>query len=149
MPDRLLKAVVVLSELPEDQAASLLRRVDPEVVGLADQRKREVGGLSAENREACLREFILAVEQPLHSLQQLAPNAVVGLLRDEHPQVIACVLTRQSTRRMQNILSALPVDMRLDVTDRLRLLGPVDPNIVSEIEEVLSNRSWKSQSSAA
>ena len=149
MPDRLLKAVVVLSELPEDQAASLLSRVDPEIVGLADQRKKDLGRLSAENREACLREFISAVEQPLHSLQQLTPNTVVTLLRGEHPQVIACVLARQSARRTQTVLSALPVDLRLDVTDRLRLLGPVDPSILSEIEEVLSCKSWKSRSSAA
>lgn len=149
MSEQLLKAAVVLTELPNDEAALLLKQVGPELAKRIDDRGDLAMAVSSEHRETYLREFISATQQPSQPLHEIAPDLLVGLLKPEHPQVIACILSRQSASRTHRVLSALPVELRLDVTDRMRSLGPIDIEIQTELEDTIAAKVCRSKELAA
>ena len=60
-------------------------------------------------------------------LEQTSPVAVVDAVIDEHPQLIALVISQLSAERAADALSALPADTRIDVVSRMtRIEAPTE-----------------------
>lgn len=80
----------------------------------------------------------------LKAIQNIAPNQLIQLIKDEHPQTIALILVHLDPSVASDILSMLPEEIKSDVAFRIANLDKVISGMVEEIdkvfEEILSNK---------
>jgi len=74
----------------------------------------------------------------LKALQVAEPKAVARLLRNEHPQICAVVLSTLEPKKISKILSFFPPGKMPDVLLRMGKLEKISPELLREIEEVFN-----------
>ena len=86
----------------------------------------------------------------LEAVKWMEPKAVAGMLRNEHPQVIAIVLSYLDAEQAALVLGALPQDIQPDVIVRVASLDGVQPAALNELDEALEKQfTGKSMSKAS
>lgn len=100
---------------------------------------RAVGDLKAEN---VMRR--IAPDEPKTSPLELArwltSEALVPLVKGEHPQAIAVLLVQLDPVVAAEVLHALPTGEQSQIVHRIATLGPVSPQAISMLEELLTRR---------
>ena len=76
----------------------------------------------------------------LEALKWMDPRAVAELIRHEHPQIIAIVLAYLDADQGADILTALPAGLRADVVMRIATLDGVQPNALSELDDIMEKQ---------
>ena len=85
----------------------------------------------------------------LEAVKWMEPRAVAGMLRNEHPQVIAIVLSYLEAEQAALVLGALPQEIQSDVIVRVASLDGVQPAALNELDEALEKQfTGKSMSKA-
>ncbi len=102
---------VLISALGEEKAASLMERMS-----LGEQRK----GLDA--------------------LKWMDARRVADLIRLEHPQIIAIVLSYLETEHAAEVLGCLPEAMRSELVMRVATLDGVQPSALSELDDMMEKQ---------
>ena len=85
---------------------------------------------SMENKKGMPGEFI----------RRCDPRVLANILRGEHPQTIALVLSTLGTKKAGEGLVALPERMQSEVVMRMANLAKVDTKVIEEIEMVLKEQ---------
>lgn len=70
----------------------------------------------------------------------LAPQALIPLIKDEHPQAIAVLLVQLQADVAAEVLHALPAETQPQVMHRVATLGPVSHEAMRMLEAVLESR---------
>jgi len=140
-----------------------LGEIQPEVIAQAISRfveKTEKLGLVAHDRVGQVRTLMASAighvkadslmqrimpeqEQQASSLELarwLTPDALVPLLKGEHPQAIAVLLVQLDPEVAAAVLHALPEEIQPQVVHRIATLGPVAPEALVMLEELLNRR---------
>jgi flagellar motor switch protein FliG len=102
---------VLVNALGDEKAASLMERIS-----LGGQRK----GLDA--------------------LKWMDPRAVAELVRNEHPQIIAIVLSYLETDQSAEVLAHFPTNMRADLVTRVATLDGVQPSALAELDDMMEKQ---------
>jgi len=102
---------VLVNALGEDKAASLMDRIS-----LGGQRK----GLDA--------------------LKWMDAKAVADLVRTEHPQIIAIVLSYLDSEQAAEVLGCLPEGLRSDLVMRVATLDGIQPSALAELDEMMEKQ---------
>jgi flagellar motor switch protein FliG len=76
----------------------------------------------------------------LEAMKWMEPKAVAEMLRMEHPQIIAIVLSYLESDQGAEVLAALPENMRSDIIMRVATLEGVHPSALNELDEVLEKQ---------
>ncbi len=76
----------------------------------------------------------------LESLKWMAPAAVADVVKDEHPQIIAIVLSYLESDHAAEVLGHLPENVRPDVLMRIATLDGVAPAALTELNSVLEKQ---------
>ena len=76
----------------------------------------------------------------LDSLKWMDPRAVAGVVQNEHPQIIAIVLSYLESDHAAEILQFLPERARSDVLMRIATLDGVPPAALQELNQVLEKQ---------
>ena len=76
----------------------------------------------------------------LEAVKWMEPKAVAAMLRQEHPQIIAIVLSYLEPEQAGEVLGSLPEEMRPDVIVRIATLDGVHPSALNELDEVLEKQ---------
>ena len=100
---------------------------------------RAVGEVKAES----LMERIAPDAPPTTALELarwLTPRAIAPLIRGEHPQAIAVLLVQLHPEVAAAVLHTLPADQQTQVVHRIATLGPVAPEAIAMLEEMLASR---------
>jgi flagellar motor switch protein FliG len=88
----------------------------------------------------------------LKAIQNIAPNQLLQLIKDEHPQTIALILVHLNPAVASDILSMLEEELKSDVAFRIANLDKVISGMVEEVdkvfEEILSNKDQSSTQEA-
>ncbi len=101
--------------------------------------RRAVGEVKADN----LMERILPdapAAAALEITRWLNPHAIIPMVKGEHPQAIAVLLVQLEPDVAAQVLHALPHDQQTQVVHRVATMGPVHPDAISMLEELLSRR---------
>jgi flagellar motor switch protein FliG len=109
---------------------------------------RAIGDVKAEN----LMQRILPNRQqasPLELARWLAPQALVPLIKGEHPQAIAVLLVQLDPEVAAEVLHSLPPQVQPEVVHRIATLGPVSPDALLMLEELLNRRIGEQHGQAA
>jgi flagellar motor switch protein FliG len=73
-------------------------------------------------------------------LKDVEPQQLVNFIQKEHPQTVALLLAHMDSQQAAPILSALPQELQVDVTTRLATMQSVSPDVLEQVEEVLSQQ---------
>lgn len=95
-----------------------------------------------DDRAADLLDHILKPDDSttgLERLNQLEPNEIVELIRDEHPQIVATLLVHMDRPKASAVLEQLPERMRNDAVQRIATFGGLQPSALAELTDVLTN----------
>ncbi len=76
----------------------------------------------------------------LEQLKWMDPRAIAELIRLEHPQIIAIVLSFLEADQAAQVLSQFPERVRTDVVMRIATLDGIQPNALRELDEILEKQ---------
>ncbi len=76
----------------------------------------------------------------LEQLKWMDPRAVAELIRLEHPQIIAIVMSFLDPDQAANVLAEFPEQLRSDVIMRVATLDGIQPAALQELDEILEQQ---------
>ncbi len=76
----------------------------------------------------------------LEALKWMEPRAVAEVVRLEHPQIIAIVLSYLDPDQAAAVLALLPENMRADIVLRIASLDGIQPNALAELDDILEKQ---------
>lgn len=139
------KEIAQLKIIPDHAVASVrdefMRRLTKRgnhVVG-GENRFKELIKKSFSNEQA--EQFLENMESkkglPGEFLRKCDPKALANIMKGEHPQTIALVLSILGNKKAGEAIIALPEKIQSDVLIRMAFLEKVDTKVLEEIENVL------------
>ena len=184
------RAAVLMLLLGEQQAADIIRYLNPKEVQALGASMVAVSDLSQEAVNAVLDEFVATIKRqtnlglgttdyvekvlrralgddkaasvlgritPGHSskgleiLSWMDARSIADMIQDEHPQVVAIILSVLEHEVAADVLIFLPPDSRAEVMQRVANLETVQPSAMEELESIMkkqfsNNSSAKSSS---
>ncbi len=129
-----------LGSIPQDMVERIAREF-VEATGIT----LPIGDQIADQREEKQKDGKKEVpKSTLEAVQDIEPNQLIQLIKDEHPQTIALILVHLDPSVASAILSRLPEQIMADVALRIANLNKVLAGMVKEIdkvfEEILKNK---------
>lgn len=111
-------------------------------VGSEDYLRKVLTNALGEDKASALLDRILMGRNSkgLDALKWMEPRAVADIIRLEHPQIIAIVLSYLEADRAADVLSALPENMRVDVVMRIASLDGIQPSAINELDDMLEQQ---------
>jgi flagellar motor switch protein FliG len=100
---------------------------------------RAVGEIKADNLMQRIQPEP-ARTTTLELARWLTPQALVPLVKGEHPQALAVLLVQLDPEVAAEVLHSLPHDIQPQVVHRIATLGPVAPEAIQMLEELLTRR---------
>ena len=85
-------------------------------------------------------------ERPIEILDWMDANSIAELILDEHPQIIALVISYLDFGLGADVLAQLPEDHQADVIARIATLQTVQPDALKDLENVM-HRKFKANTS--
>ena len=76
----------------------------------------------------------------IESLRKADPEHLAKVLHEEHPQALALVMCHLGTAQAAGLLTALPADLRPEVTRRMAALDQISPEIVNRIAKSVASK---------
>ncbi len=76
----------------------------------------------------------------LEALKWMEPRAIAEVVRMEHPQIIAIVLSFLDSDQAAAVLVLLPENMRSDIVMRIASLDGIQPNALAELDDILEKQ---------
>jgi len=76
-------------------------------------------------------------EVDLSFVREIEPRSLVNIIKMEHPQTIALIVSNLGSAQAAEVLSLLPDTLRAEVVMRMAGIKSVDTNMISEIAGVL------------
>lgn len=115
--------------LPANERAQSVRRMMSGAVGefKADSLMRRIAPDGPKS-----------APESLHLARWLDPEVLVSLIADEHPQAIAVLLLQLDPQVAAQVLAGLPEAVQTPVVHRVAKLGPISPDALTMLEELLS-----------
>lgn len=152
------KAMFAVADVAEPQVAEVLdefvgKAKDKNTIGfdprpqIQTMMTKALGADKAENVLSRITPREEACAIPL--LDWLDAGEIAGLVRDEHPQIAAVLLVNLDPVIAAQVIEQLPDAMQPDVLHRIATLGPISPDALEMLRDVLANRAGSSQAAAA
>jgi len=76
----------------------------------------------------------------LEALKWMDPRAVAEIIRLEHPQIVATVLSYLDADQAAEVLSFFPERVRVDVIMRIATIDGIQPNALAELNEIMEKQ---------
>lgn len=109
------------------------------ITGSMDSAKRFLKSILPEDKVTHILDDIRgpAGKTMWDKLANVNERTLAGYLRNEHPQTIAVILSRIEAEHSAKVISALPDLLAEDVMNRMLALGPVQKDVLDQIEQTL------------
>ena len=172
-------AAILLMSLGEQEAAEVLRHMEPKEVQKLGTAMAMLTSVSKDRVTAVLAGFVETVQNQtalgigsedtirkllvkaigeekaggiidrimhggntkgLENLKWMEPRAVSELIRLEHPQIIAIILSYLDNEQAAEILAMFPETVRVDVVMRIASLDGIPPSALTELNEVMEKK---------
>ena len=143
-PEAIVQAITHFVEKTEKLGINAFGRVE-QVRALMTRAVGEVKAGSLMERIAPDTTQTTAIELA----RWLTARAIAPLIRGEHPQAIAVLLVQLRPEVAAEVLATLPADQQGPIVHRVATLGPVAPEALAMLEELLSSRIAEVHGSAA
>ncbi len=160
-----VKVAILTNAIGAKAAGPILQRLDEEERQLIYKLQSKLGAVPQELVDKVALEFLETTNAPmlnmdaraskdeeqkkeaaeknkpqnirnLEAIQNIAPNQLLQLIKDEHPQTIAIILVHLKPAVASDILSMLDEEQKSDVAFRIASLDRVMSGMVEEIDKV-------------
>ena len=99
------------------------------------------GAYGSDQADSILRKLVATLQtSPFDFFNNADALQLAASFQNENPQMVALVLAYIKPETSANILSALPPDMQLDVARRIANMDRTNPDILKEVDRILSSR---------
>lgn len=102
--------------------------------------KMLTAAFGAERARSLLMKASPETLKPFRFLGDFEPSALLLILKQESPQVLAVVLPYLEPKRASGLIELLPEEERIEVVKRIARLEKVSPEVLRRIEEGLKDR---------
>lgn len=143
------EAMAGLGDVTNEQIAAVVHdfservnAVSPLGIGASDFTRRVMVEALGENKARSVLSKVMQGEtsQGVDALRWMDARSVAGIIRGEHPQIIALVLASLEADHAAQVLAQLPQDSRTDVVLRIARLELIDPVALQELDMVLEKQ---------
>ncbi len=130
-----------------DEFQGALERQTSLGVGADDYiREMLVQALGADKAGSLIDRILLGRNTTgLDSLKWMDPRSIADLVRNEHPQIIAIVMSHLDPDQAAEALKLMPERTRADVLLRIATLDGIPPNALNELNEIMERQFAGSQ----
>lgn len=77
---------------------------------------------------------------PFSELTHIPTDHLISIMREEHPQTIALILSYLPCEKAAEVLKVLPEELKNDVALRIVQIGRVDLEVVKELDKVMKSQ---------
>lgn len=142
-------AMAQISDVSRDEASEVISNfiIDAESqtsVGVANTefvRNALVEALGESAAANLIDQILLGrASKGLDSLKYMEPKAVADLIRVEHPQIIAIILSQLEAAQAARILACLPPEMHTDLLMRVATVEGIQPDALEELDAVMERQ---------
>lgn len=111
-------------------------------VGSEEYTRKVMVSALGEDKAGSLMDRILtgATTKGLEALKWMDPKAVAEIIRSEHPQIIAIVLSYLESDQSAQVLGMLPERTQPDILMRIASLDGIHPGALKELDEILEKQ---------
>jgi flagellar motor switch protein FliG len=104
-------------------------------------RKVLINALGEDKASGVIDRILLGrSSKGLEALKWMDPRAVAEMVRYEHPQIVAIVLSYLDSDQSAEVLGSLPENVRADVIMRIATLDGIQPSALSELDEIMEKQ---------
>lgn len=104
-------------------------------------RKILVNSLGEDKASGLIDRILLGrSSKGLEALKWMEARSIAEVVRLEHPQIIAIVLSYLDSDQAAEVLSLLPENMRADILMRIASLDGIQPSALQELDEILDKQ---------
>lgn len=153
-------AMVSVSDLSQeavnvvlDEFVSLLKKQTSLGLGTSDYVEKVLKRALGDDKAASVLSRIMPGQgsKGLEILKWMDARSIAEMIRGEHPQVVAIILSVLDYTVAADVLNFLPADSRPEIIQRIASLETVQPSAMEELEQIMmkqfaSNSSSKSSS---
>jgi len=82
----------------------------------------------------------------IEQLKWMDTRSIADLIRVEHPQIIAIILSLLDADQSAEVLALLPENMRTDIIMRIAMMESVQPSAIKELDEMMEKQLTGSES---
>jgi flagellar motor switch protein FliG len=142
-------AMAALTNVSRDQVNAVLdnftKALDNQTaIGVGSDeyiRKMLVQALGQDKAGGVIDRILLGgSSKGLEALKWMDPRAVAELIRLEHPQIIAIILSYLDSDQAADIIVHLPERVRIDVIQRIATLDGIQPSAMQELNEIMEKQ---------
>ncbi len=101
---------------------------------------RAVGEVKADSLMQRIAPDEGAGTSPLELARWLTPQVLIPMVKGEHPQALAVLLVQLDPEVAAEVLHSLPGAIQPEVVHRIATLGPVAPEAIGMLEDLLARR---------
>ena len=143
------RSMAELSNVSRDEVRGVLGEFTNAVemqtsLGVANDeyvRKVMVNALGEEKAASLMDRMSLGGQRKgLDALKWMDARQVAELIRNEHPQIIAIVLSYLESDQAAEVLGFLPEGLRSDLVMRVALLDGIQPTALAELDDMMEKR---------
>ena len=153
LPTEIVQRVTAIGAAIDEVPPALAEEVVEEYYGLqmASRYVRE-GGLEYARKllndsleGECAKQVMTQVETqvqrtPFSFLRRVESDTLLAFIQEEHPQIIALIVSHLDQDRASEILVGLPADKQVEVVRRVANMEHTNPSLVQEVEAGLEDR---------
>jgi flagellar motor switch protein FliG len=146
---RLGRSMAELQQVSKDEVRAVLAEFTAAIevqtsVGVGSDefvRKVLINALGEEKATSLMERISLGARRKgLDALKWMDARAVMELVRNEHPQIIAIVLSYLEAEQAAEVLAHFPAPARADLVTRVATLDGVRPSALAELDEVMEKQ---------
>ena len=153
---RVGEAMAGLADISNEQIVAVVQefsdkvgKVSPIGIGTGDFTRRVMVQALGENRARSMFNKVMqnSSNKGMEALKWMDARSVAGLIKREHPQIIALVLASLDGDHAGQVISLIPLDIRTEVILRIAKLDLIDPEALQELDQVLEKQLGSTQKS--
>lgn len=147
---RVGEAMAALSGISDTQLAEVLNEfhtrsetINPIGIGASDFARRVMVQALGEKKAHSFMSRVMPGKEKtrgIEALRWMDAGSIADLIGDEHPQIIAIVLTSLEGDHAAEVLAKLPAELRPDLMMRIARLELIDPTAMEELDKVLERQ---------
>ena len=117
------------------------QKATPLDIGACDYLKKVLhNALGANKAKNILSRIMLGPQaKGIEALKWMSAGAISDFIKDEHPQVIATLLTQLDAELAGRVLESLDINLRPKVIERIALMEAVNAEALTELDELIED----------
>ena len=97
--------------------------------------------IGPERAEEMIRKLSSSLQvRPFDFIRRVDSNQILNVIHNEHPQIIALVLSYIEPRQSAQIIASLPTDRQTEIISRISKMGSSSAEYVKEAERILERK---------